>query len=206
MKMVDINKMFSDKVAEYLNNGYILCPQSMSGHQGEIGKVDFIKGNELIRVWLNSESSYRWSDDTAWQGNIVVLRVSRWNRPVERILMDMTVWASDLEHIEEYNFYQVSNWGEGWYVDSLEEALRIQNLRHDRWHNKYRSTETAKTILTDDRARTIAANYMRRKRGYKRVYWDRISIHSHRAGDGHTVYYVYYNDKGYKLIGDDSRE
>lgn len=199
MKMVEINKMFSDKVAEYLMNGYTICPQSMSGHQGEIGKVDLIKGTELIRIWLNSESSYNWSDDTAWHDTIIFLRVSRWNHPVKKILPDMTVWNSDLEHIEEYSFYQITRWGGDWYVDSLEEALRIQHLRHVRWRNVNESGKTLTTMYADDKFKKIAANYMKRKQGYQRVSWDKLYVIANIASNKTTIYYVMYNGKKYKL-------
>lgn len=192
--------MFSEKVSEYLNNGWVICPQSMSGHQGEIGKVDVVKGRELVRIWLDNESSYNWSDDTAWYGNIVVFRVSKWIQSVDRVLPDMTVWMSDLEHIEEYKFYEIFQWRGGWYVDSLEEALRIQNLRRVRYQATHNSIDRVhKRILTDDKSKTIAASYMKRNYGYKRLVWDKLSIHAHVASNLKTIYYVNYGDKKYEL-------
>lgn len=50
MKYDAIYKVFTDKVNKYLENGYMFRLSSMGGHQGEIGKVDLFKGNELIMI------------------------------------------------------------------------------------------------------------------------------------------------------------
>lgn len=44
MYMQDIEKRFTEKVAEYLTAGYIFSQETMRGLQGEMCKVDLKRG------------------------------------------------------------------------------------------------------------------------------------------------------------------
>ena len=52
MKKNDIRTAYTQKVAELLAQGYTIFPDTMSGHQGEIAKVDLTNGSEILRVLL----------------------------------------------------------------------------------------------------------------------------------------------------------
>ena len=54
MKSAEINAIYAAKAAEYLAAGYTINTNSMNGSQGEIAKIDFRKGDEVIRLMLNS--------------------------------------------------------------------------------------------------------------------------------------------------------
>ena len=56
MKSSEINAIYAAKVAEFLTAGYTINTQTMNGSQGEIAKIDFRKGNEVIRVLLAKET------------------------------------------------------------------------------------------------------------------------------------------------------
>ena len=49
----DINRAFTEKVAELLSRGYQIHPGTMGGSQGEIAHVDLYKDDEIIRVLLD---------------------------------------------------------------------------------------------------------------------------------------------------------
>ena len=53
MNQNDINRAFTEKVAELLGRGYQIHPGTMGGSQGEIAHVDLYKGDEIIRVLLD---------------------------------------------------------------------------------------------------------------------------------------------------------
>ena len=53
MNQNDINRAFTEKVAELLGRGYQIYPGTMGGSQGEIAHVDLYKGDEIIRVLLD---------------------------------------------------------------------------------------------------------------------------------------------------------
>lgn len=52
MYMQDIEKRFTEKVAEYLTAGYIFSQETMRGLQGEMCKVDLKRGDSFIRIRL----------------------------------------------------------------------------------------------------------------------------------------------------------
>lgn len=54
MKYADINKRFTEIVAEYLAKGYTINTGTMSGSSGEIAKVDITNGIEIVRITVNS--------------------------------------------------------------------------------------------------------------------------------------------------------
>ena len=53
MNQNDINRAFTEKVAELLSRGYQIYPGTMNGSQGEIAHVDLYRGDEIIRVLLD---------------------------------------------------------------------------------------------------------------------------------------------------------
>lgn len=61
MKHTEIEAIFTAKVAEFISNGYTINATTMAGSQGEIAKIDFRKGNEIIRVMLATDTE--WTDN-----------------------------------------------------------------------------------------------------------------------------------------------
>lgn len=58
MKYADINKRYTEIVAEYIGKGYTINSASMSGSQGETSKVDLTNGSEIIRVMVDTFSDW----------------------------------------------------------------------------------------------------------------------------------------------------
>ena len=54
MKFADINKRYTEIVNEYIAKGYTINTATMSGSQGEIAKIDFTDGTEIIRIRVAS--------------------------------------------------------------------------------------------------------------------------------------------------------
>lgn len=188
MKLFDINKLFTDKVSEYIAKGYTINVTSMNSTQGEIGKVDLIKGEEFIRIWMNRESFYGHS----WNGYELVFYVSRWLHPASHCSSDITVWNNDLETIEYSVFYEIER--DKWYIDNLEEALTIQSKRYSRYDERYYK----EIQLEGEFYKEIACKYLKRKQGYKRVSYDKISVYK-TSITGNTHYLISYNGNTYKL-------
>lgn len=184
MKFKDINARFTEKVHEYLHEGYVFNTTSMSGHQGEVCKVDLVKDNEFIRIWINQESNW----NAPFHGNMMVLRVSKWQYPAERSCQ-YTVWNSELDHIEEYTFYQLDR--SDWYTEDFQEAMDAQNLRYSRYHNQYPGHKSQETT---DRQKEIGAKYLKRKAGYQRIRKDEIKIQK-----ANRIYHLVYAGKTYRI-------
>jgi len=121
MKSTDINAIFSAKVAEFLANGYQINTNTMGGSQGEVAKVDFRKGDELIRVLLDRKTIF--NDHFTCDG--IVLIVGRCTDPYAvnaQGFRDATIWNSHLEIIEERTFCKMGmRWNDSdWYLEGAE--------------------------------------------------------------------------------------
>lgn len=189
MKYEAINKKFSDKVLEYLMNGYVINSHSMSGHQGEVCKVDLVKGDELIRIWIEEEFS-RFRD--LWRGSTMYIRVGKWKFLAPHSYSGVTVWFKDLEVIEEIKYYKVSD---NWYLDSFGEAMVIQGKKEERYKNRSRSIHRERQFFGEE-VRRLAADYLRRKANYKRVLSSNITVYRNLRLN---KYIIEYNGKVYEL-------
>ena len=136
MKSTEINAIYAAKVAEFLNAGYQINTNTMNGSQGEIAKIDFRKGNEVIRVLLHSETiwgeHFRTSD-------AIILTVGRCTD--ERVInnrgfgRDAIIWNERLEIIEKRVFMQIGHRrGADWYLEGkdAEEAVEKHWNRQQR--------------------------------------------------------------------------
>jgi hypothetical protein len=54
----DVNKAYSDVIANYLNDGWVVFAPTMSGSQGEIAFVDLQKDDGIVRVRLEKNHGY----------------------------------------------------------------------------------------------------------------------------------------------------
>lgn len=201
MKMNEIYKVFTEKVNEYIQRGYYIHASSMSGHQGEVGKVDLSNGKKLIRVWMSSEGSRYWDsrEGTVWIGDLLVLRVGEWRLDAHEADKGRTTWMNDFEVIEEHTYYTIRN--SNWYVDNLEEALRIQKIHRDRIGAKLdRYGYTKEAEYTGGPAIEAAYKYLRRKQGYQRVSMKDIKvIKKLNNSNNRVIYRVEYHGNSYKL-------
>lgn len=75
MKKHEIDAIFTAKVQECLVKGYAFSTTTMSGHQGEIAKVDVTNGKEIIRIML--DSIHEWNHKDCRETEAVVLIVGR---------------------------------------------------------------------------------------------------------------------------------
>ena len=138
MKSTEINAIYAAKAAEFLAAGYTINTNSMNGSQGEIAKIDFRKGNEVIRVLLESKTI--WGEHFR-SNDAIVLTVGRCTD--ERVInttgfgRDAVIWNNQLDVIEERQFFKIGDRrGSDWYLEGedAEEAIR---KNHSRWETQY---------------------------------------------------------------------
>ena len=116
MKRTELNNIFTNKVNSYLAKGYTFHLDSMSGSQGEIGRVDLTNGEEVIRIKL--ESARDW--EVGYGEYCFTITVGRTTKVEEGLgRMSKTIWNSDLEILEEEKFYSPSYESE--YLTTKEE-------------------------------------------------------------------------------------
>ncbi len=132
MKFAEINAIYTQKVAEYLANGYIINSNTMAGHQGEIAKIDLRKDNDVIRIMIDSANHY---SDHCFCSTVSIIV----GRCIEKDIIettdqrDLTIWNNRLEVIEQKTFYRMQkNYRDTeWYIEG-EEGLEAIKRGHGR--------------------------------------------------------------------------
>ena len=135
MKKQDIRKLYTDKVAELLAQGYTIFPDTMSGHQGEIAKIDLTNGIEILRVLLYEDRNY---DRDGYWGDTVVLEVGKASEDTyyHSNWTGGTIWNNRLEVRSRIEWADIgSHWTqrhEAEWFTTLEEGARISRIRNAR--------------------------------------------------------------------------
>lgn len=171
MKKQAIEKLYSQKVAELLNQGWHINAGTMPGHQGEVAHVDLTDGSEIRRVLLEREMAWSRLDD-GFHGDRVVIRVGRNTDRVYPGSWDSTIWNNHLETLFEIEFAEIQqpdrDHPDGWYTD-FDEAVRVSKIRNSR--RKARQVQS-KRELTDSEWKVeyveIALRWLKRtQKGFK---------------------------------------
>ena len=127
MKMKDINKKFTELVSEYIGKGYTINLSTMGGSQGEVGKVDLIKGDHFIRVYVdNGMESGSYLDYTS----LCVGEINNYDPHSSDI-----VWYKNLTTVYQIIYYKVDT---DWYIESRSQALDHKETHYFRVRNQPR--------------------------------------------------------------------
>ena len=201
----DIEAIFTEKVTEFIQKGYIISTSTMSGHQGEIGKVDLRKGNEIIRVLLEQESEY--GRGKVYDREKVILTVgravlnSRKGEPPFNT-MGETIWNNKLEVLEQRTFWQVTR-REDFFTEDEAEYEAMMEKQTKRLEERYRKNTKR---FTSDAMRKIVLPFVRRQDKCKTTKLSDIKavekVERSRFGEGskHFDYRVeLVNGKSFKL-------
>ena len=186
MKYADINRRYTEIVAEYMAKGYTINTATMGGSQGETCKIDLTNGTEIVRVMVDTFSDWRENLEGV---EIAIGRVvdkdvkpndnSDWN----------TIWNNRLEIISAERFYKIAR--DANYYGTEDEAKAAAALRIQRYIAKERTRKTEK--LTG-KAVEIAKKIIRREFGFKRICEADISVSKFNG-----IYTVGYHSKVYRL-------
>lgn len=198
MKHTEIEAIFTAKVTEYIANGYTINLSTMSGSEGEIGKVDLRKGEEVIRILLEDKREY--DREARLERNMVVLTVGRntqqiiKNRPFDT--MGTCIWNNRLEVIEQMNFYQINN-RRDFFTDDREAYDAMLRKQYDRCEARGGYVRKVDRQLPDY-ARKIAKKYIKRTTHKDRVSGKNIKVFKPEA-KGRLVYDVEYFGQTYRI-------
>lgn len=203
MKHTDIEKIMSTKVSQYIFRGYILSTATMSGHQGEVAKVDLKKGNEIIRILLTSESCL--DDEGTIQKTVLTIgratKKVRTNRPFDT--MCSTIWNNELEVLEEQVWYSVDSSANYFSEDKAEIiAQHDKQMRRYRVRNEYRESRIRKDV-TSEAAKAAVLPFIRRQNRCGRVKVSDIEkivkVYGCEYAKMHYVVTLSSNHKTYKI-------
>ena len=138
----DIRRIYTQKVAELLNQGYTIFPDTMNGHQGEIAKIDLTDGKDIFRVLLNRD--YRYHSEGGYWGDTVCLTIGK--APSDTRLrddwIDNTIWNDRIEPLFQIEWADLrrgthSRDGERHWYATLEEGARCTQKQRDRYRANY---------------------------------------------------------------------
>lgn len=124
MKFAEIEKVFTANAYRFLADGWTFHASSMSGHQGEIAKVDFQKGGDVIRVMLRKDV------DPLDREYMEISIRSYAGKAARSRYRDLILWNSAGEVLELRKFYQVAK---DWFGGSEEEFGKIRRKRNERY-------------------------------------------------------------------------
>lgn len=122
MKFAEIEKFFTGNVCRFLADGWTFHTASMTGHQGEIAKVDLQKNGDVIRVLLRN-------DVGPLDREYMEISIRRYAGKAVRSLNRDLIWNNDGEVLESRKFYQVD---EDWFVGSVDEFEEVRRKRNER--------------------------------------------------------------------------
>lgn len=171
MTYADINKRFTEIVAEYIGKGYTINSATMGGSQGERAKIDLTDGNEIIRILFND--FYDYGEGYTDGMEIIIGRSLGDAKPHSSSDMDR-IWNHKLEVLACERFHTIGiSRKNGVFYGTEDEAKAAGKLRTERYiaRNSGRKIEniTGKSM-------EIAKRIIRRKFGYERVRGADISV------------------------------
>ena len=187
MKHIDIDKRFTEIVAEYLAKGYTVNTAATNGSQGEIAKLDLTNGVEIIRVYAASFVDYKSHTEGI---EIVVGRSTDGIKPHEHTGWDI-IWHNRLEILSRERFFEVGRTRYYKYYGTEEEAKAAQRKRHDRY---ILNSSGRKTKNITDKAQEVAKKVISREFGVKRPNAAYITVSKYKS-----KYTVSYRNKAYTL-------
>lgn len=185
----EINKRYTEIVAEYIGKGYTINTTSMNGSQGEIAKVDLTNGEEIIRVMINSFFSYGAGHDGGVEiiigkstDNVKPNSSDNWN----------TVWNGKLKVLHSEKFFKL-------YTDRQHETVygteeEAQAIADKKFERYCRRSAKASAPEMNEKKREIAKRIIRREFGAKRIAEADVKISKNGK-----KYIVSYKGKTYTL-------
>lgn len=197
MKKQEIERMYTEKVAELLNQGWRVHASTMPGHQGEIAHIDLTDGNEIRRVLLERELAWSHLDD-GFHGDRITITVGR---NTEQVWpgWDSTIWNQRLEVLSQIEMAEIQTpdrrHPDGWYTD-FDEAVRISKIRHAR--REAQRLADAKEL--GDAYKSIALRWLRKQPKMKTCKLEDITkMTAWRTSDGHRSFRIEAKGKKYTL-------
>jgi hypothetical protein len=189
MRYADINKRYTEIVAEYIGNGYTINTATMSGSQGETAKIDLTNGTEIIRIMIDTFSD--WMNFLEGAEIIVGKVVDEDVTPHSDSGWD-TIWNNRLEVLRTERFYKLGeDRRHGTFYGSEAEAKTVADLRRSRYSLR---ESTRKTENITDKAMGIAKRIIRREFGVKRISEADITVSKYNG-----AYTIGYKGKAYRL-------
>ena len=197
MKKTTVERMYTAKVAELLNQGWHIHTSTMPGHQGEVAHVDLTNGSEIRRALLCREMT--WGRSGAdFYGHKIIITVGK---NTDRIWpgWNSTLWNNRVEVCSQIELAEIQEpdryYPEGWYTD-MATAQDIQRIRNER--REARRIPTEKVLGTA--FKSIALRWVRKQPRMKTTKLEDISkVARYTSRDGSTGFKIEAKSKTFTL-------
>lgn len=202
----DIDKIFTDTIKIYLEDGFYIFSNTMGGHQGEIAKVDLYNGKDFRRIYMKHGNEYVNVNeyrhmDLDYISIIVGISTDKVSDNGHEI-----VWNEHLNVLSERRYYRIGqNWRSN-YFGTKEEAIAAKLKHCDRLMvqpNEYFYLNN-KTIVFSDEAKKIVLPYMKKQRKCSSITVKQIDkvykeIRKNKNGKEEVEYYIQAKGQLYKM-------
>lgn len=195
MKFLEISKIYTEIVMEYISSGYYFNTTTMSGSQGEIAHTDLTDGKTIIRIVMDDFRD--WHSEKEGVEIIVGKCTDEYVKPNRKSGYN-TIWNNKLEVIRSEKFYQIGreNRSGDKFYGTEEEANAAIKKRHERYEAR---RINSKQELSEE-AKKIVLSYIKRQPKCKSVKISDIeSVYRITAYNQSNKYYVEAKDKRYIL-------
>lgn len=186
-KMDYISKTTTEIAKSYIENGFVFS-NTMSGHQGELYKVDLYKDNKVVRIRVEEQRS-RINKEL----RVICIYVEKFNvlNPYMRM---HTLWNGKGEEILYLEYYIISRFsrdGEEVLTDDINEVKRIEELRYKRYYLK---RVDYKNVFDNDKARKIALKFVNKQPKCKSIKLNDIKVEK-RITKGNSTFRIIAKNK-----------
>lgn len=163
-----INEAFTMEVNKLLAKGMTFYG-TMSGHQGEMMKVDVTDGKDVYRVILDRDRDHTDDYKNRFHGDMMVLIVEVFKGEYRNAFDTFhTLWNGKGEQISRKEWYSISDnrYKQVWTEDKAE-AMACEKKRYSRY--ELDDSKAVEIIPANDEQRTLLRDMCRKTKGYKRV-------------------------------------
>ena len=197
MKKTTVERMYTAKIAELLNQGWHIHTSTMPGHQGEVAHVDLTDGSEIRRALLCREMTWGRSD-ADFYGHKIIILVGKNTDPIWPG-WDSTLWNNHIEVCSQIELAEIQEpdryHPEGWYTD-MATAREIQRIRNER--REARRIPTEKVLGTA--FKSIALRWVRKQPRMKTTKLEDITkVARYTSRDGSTGFKIEAKGKTFTL-------
>ena len=197
MKKTTVERMYTAKVAELLNQGWHIHTSTMPGHQGEVAHIDLTDGSEIRRALLCREMTWGRSD-ADFYGHKIIILVGKNTDPIWPG-WDSTLWNNHIEVCSQIELAEIQEpdryHPEGWYTD-MATAQDIQRIRNER--REARRIPTEKVLGTA--FKSIALRWVRKQPRMKTTKLEDITkVARYTSRDGSTGFKIEAKGKTFTL-------
>lgn len=197
MKKTTVERMYTAKVAELLNQGWHIHTSTMPGHQGEVAHVDLTNGSEIRRALLCREMT--WGRSGAdFYGHKIIITVGK---NTDRIWpgWNSTLWNNRVEVCSQIELAEIQEpdryHPEGWYT-VMATAQDIQRIRNERREARRIPTEKVLGIAF----KSIALRWVRKQPRMKTTKLEDITkVARYTSRDGSTGFKIEAKGKTFTL-------